>query len=203
MHKKNSFKNNLNKKPSWMKSIITIIFIVVCVFIFLLIIGALLSPNDESEESQNTTKQEKSKDDNENQTEDKNNESDEESEDYKKKHKFMNTPKENFNVLNEENIKDIQRNPKDYVDKPYKISGTVIQVSEGDIYNDYRIALNDDYDNVVLVEIVALTDENRILEDDIVTVYSQYEGLTTYESVSESDITIPKFFSDRDMIKVE
>ncbi|MEB6258306.1 OB-fold protein [Mammaliicoccus sciuri] len=203
MHKKNSFKNNLNKKPSWMKSIITIIFIVVCVFIFLLIIGALLSPNEESEESQNTTKQEKSKDDNENQTEDKNNESDEESEEYKKKHKFMNTPKENFNVLNEENIKDIQRNPKVYVDKPYKISGTVIQVSEGDIYNDYRIALNDDYDNVVLVEIVALTDENRILEDDIVTVYSQYEGLTTYESVSGSDITIPKFFSDRDMIKVE
>lgn len=203
MNKKNNFNNSINKKPSWMKSIITIILIIVSVFIFLLIIGALLSPNDENEDSQNTTKQEKFKDDNEKQAEDKNNESDEESEKYKKKHKFMNTPKENFNILNEESIKEIQRNPKDYVDKPYKIGGTVIQVSEGDIYNDYRIALNDDYDNVVLVEIVALTDENRILEDDTVTVYSQYEGLTTYESVSGSDITIPKFFSDRDMIEVE
>lgn len=199
MNQKDNFNNSLNKKPSWMKRIITIILIVVFVFIFLLIVGALLSPDDENKETQNTSTQEKNKDDKKI-----SDESDEESEKYKQKHKFMTTPKEEFNVLNATNVKDIERNPNDFIDQPYKFEGKVIQTLEDDIYTNYRIAIDDEYSSVVLVEIVDTNDnENRILEDDYVTVYSQFQDLTSYESTSGSEITLPKFFSDKKMIELQ
>lgn len=199
--KKTNFQKGIKKESSWVKTIFKVFLIIVGVFLLLVVVGTLIAPDDvENKEFQNNSKTKK---DNDKQIDEKDNESNEESAEYKAKHKFMKTPKDEFNILNTTNFKEIQRNPDDFINEPYTFGGTVIQVSEGDIYNNYRIAIDDDYDNIVLVEIVALTNDNRILEDDNVTIYSQYEGLTTYESVSGSDITVPKFFSDKDMIEIK
>ena len=48
--------------------------------------------------------------------------------------------------------------------------------------------LSEYFDDVILV----LYDGPRFLEDDIVNIWGEVEGLATYEAVFGQDITIPK-----------
>lgn len=60
----------------------------------------------------------------------------------------------------------------------------------------FRVAVDDNYDNVAYVDYYqVLPEADRFLEDDIVTVYAGVNGLISYESVGAGVITIPGFIS--------
>lgn len=206
MKNKNNFQKLPNNgMPKWVKNTLIIISIVFFVIILMGILVAITSTSEDSDNKvESNSNNDKSEDSKIEEIDNDDDETEEESEEYKAKHKFMNTPKDEFNILNATNVKDVERNPNDFIGKPYKFEGKVIQVLEEDIYNNYRIAIDDEYSSVVLVEIVDLSNnDNRILEDDYVTVYSQFEDLTSYETVSGSEVTLPKFFSDKEMIDIQ
>ncbi|MFT8911363.1 hypothetical protein [Leuconostoc pseudomesenteroides] len=86
----------------------------------------------------------------------------------------------------------IARTPDDYKGKKIEFTGKVLQVMEENDYTEIRLAVDGDYDNVILVDIDSdIMNGSRILEDDLVTVSGVSDGTTTYESTSGANITIP------------
>lgn len=86
----------------------------------------------------------------------------------------------------------IARTPDDYLLEKVKFSGKVIQVMEGDdTTNQLRVAINDNYDTVMLVEYEKDILDSRILEDDYINMYGYSMGVITYESTLGGNITIP------------
>ncbi|MEQ9764589.1 hypothetical protein [Streptococcus jiangjianxini] len=79
-----------------------------------------------------------------------------------------------------------------------QITGKVVQFikgSSGDV--NLRVAVNDNYDNMVLVSIDSDEYKEVIAEDDNVTIYGKNGGLTSYESTLRSEITLPSLFNDK------
>lgn len=72
-----------------------------------------------------------------------------------------------------------------------QVTGTVIQAMKSDEGMNLRLAINDDYDKVVLVTIENSDYKDVIAEDDNVTVYGLNAGLTSYETVMGNEQTIP------------
>lgn len=92
----------------------------------------------------------------------------------------------------------LARTPNDYKGKKVKFRGTIIQVIEGVSSSQYRFAVNDDYDKIMLLTIPnAQINNNRILEDDTITIFGISKGLITYESTMGGDITIPAIGVDK------
>ena len=88
------------------------------------------------------------------------------------------------------NYSDIERTPNDFNGKYAKITGVVIQVSEG-WFGSVTLRVNST-GNVWYVTYVRKDDnESRILEDDSVTVYGKCTGVETYSSVLGNSVTIP------------
>lgn len=86
----------------------------------------------------------------------------------------------------------LARTPDDYKNKKVALSGEVIQVIEDDGVTEMRLAVNGDYDNVVLADITdSKRGDSHILENDNVTIYGYSAGTTSYESTMGSDITVP------------
>jgi hypothetical protein len=85
----------------------------------------------------------------------------------------------------------LARTPDDYLAEKVKFRGTVIQVMEGDGVTQIRLAVNDDYDNILLGEFDATVVDSRILEDDTITIRGLSTGLITYESTMGGSISIP------------
>lgn len=92
---------------------------------------------------------------------------------------------------------DVARNPEKHKGKPGKFRGKVIQVMEGSASNQIRLAVDGDYNNIVLVEYPNILLESRILEDDYITAYGTNSGTITYESTMGGDITIPYLLTTR------
>lgn len=86
----------------------------------------------------------------------------------------------------------IARTPDDYYFEKVKFSGKVVQVMEGeDTVNQLRVAINDNYDTVMLVEYEKDILDSRVLEDDYINIYGFSMGVITYESTMGGNITIP------------
>ena len=85
----------------------------------------------------------------------------------------------------------LARNPEDYEGKLVKFTGRVVQVLEGDLKNQIRLAVNNNSDNIVLGEYVKSIVPSRVLEDDNITIYGESLGLISYESAMGVTITIP------------
>lgn len=86
----------------------------------------------------------------------------------------------------------IARTPDDYYFEKVKFSGKVVQVMEGeDTVNQLRVAINDNYDTVMLVEYEKDILDSRVLEDDYINFYGFSMGVITYESTMGGNITIP------------
>ena len=68
---------------------------------------------------------------------------------------------------------------------------------EGDSEINLRVAVNDDYDKVVLVYYPKTLLSKRVLEDDQITLYGTSRGLYTYESTMGGEITIPLIEIDK------
>lgn len=87
--------------------------------------------------------------------------------------------------------KTVARDPDSYIAKFMKFDGTVVQVLESDDTTILRIAQDDDYDQMWLVNYVRPKGALRILEDDTVTVYGVCTGLITYTTTLGSSISVP------------
>lgn len=85
----------------------------------------------------------------------------------------------------------LARTPDDYLFKKVKFSGKVLQVMEDSDTVQIRLAVNGNYDNVILCEYTSSTVSSRVLEDDYITVYGLSSGLITYTSTLGGNITIP------------
>lgn len=95
----------------------------------------------------------------------------------------------------------LARNPDSYREQMFKFTGEVIQVIEGDGSADLRLnvtAVTNEYSDWVYYEdtiyVTVRVEEgaDKILEEDIITVYGICSGSYTYESILGSQVTLPR-----------
>lgn len=86
---------------------------------------------------------------------------------------------------------DLMRYSDDNYGELVELSGTVLQTMQGDGEIQHRVALNDDYDTVVLIGYESGTSSTKILEDDYITFTGTALGTTTYETVMGAEVEIP------------
>ena len=91
----------------------------------------------------------------------------------------------------------LARTPDDYKGEKVKFKGKVIQVVEGDGDVTLRVAINSDYDKIILVYYESNIVSSRVLEDDIITLYGKSGGLYTYDSTMGGKITIPLVYVEK------
>lgn len=91
----------------------------------------------------------------------------------------------------------LARTPDDYEGEKVKFNGKVLQVMEDEGTVQLRVAVNDDYDQVIFVEYDPDIIDSRVLEDDQITLMGISMGLFTYESTMGGDITIPAIVVDK------
>ena len=87
--------------------------------------------------------------------------------------------------------KDMARNPDNYKGENITLKGEVIQVLESGKKIEMRVNMNNDYDQTFYVLYTLKSNEGRILENDIVKIYGNFEGLMSYKSVLGAEITLP------------
>jgi cell division protein FtsB len=85
----------------------------------------------------------------------------------------------------------LARTPDEYVGKKVKFTGKVVQVTRGDTSTDIRLAVDSDYDQIILAEFSNDLTSSRVLEDDVITIYGMSMGDYTYTSVMGASITVP------------
>lgn len=91
----------------------------------------------------------------------------------------------------------LARTPDEYEGEKVKFSGKVLQVSEGLFSDVIRLAVNGSYDNVLWLTVPSGTTEERILEDDYITIYGVSEGIHTYTTVMGASVSIPSVSVDK------
>lgn len=78
-----------------------------------------------------------------------------------------------------------------------QFEGKIVQVINGDYgYTQYRIAINGNYDTIMLVEVASYELQETLLEDDYVYFKGKSMGTISYKSVMGATITIPAFDVD-------
>lgn len=86
---------------------------------------------------------------------------------------------------------DLSRKPDDYEGENVCFKGTVVQLIEGDVVNDLRVAINDDYDKIMYVVYDPSIMDSRVLENDTIVFYGIYHGIYTYESTLGASVSVP------------
>ncbi len=93
----------------------------------------------------------------------------------------------------------LARTPDDYKDEKVKFQGKVLQILE-DADHDYihmRLAVNGSYDDVLYCEYKKNIVSQRVLEDDVITIYGVSYGLYSYDTAIGSKVTIPAVLIDK------
>ncbi len=86
--------------------------------------------------------------------------------------------------------KEVERNPDTFKGKRIKVTGKVIQVSEG--WGDaVTLRVEEEKGNVWYVSYTHKEGESRILENDVITCFGECKGVKSYTSVLGGRITIP------------
>lgn len=89
----------------------------------------------------------------------------------------------------------LSRTPDQYKGEYVKFTGKVVQVcseaSSALYYSTYRVATSGSYNNVVYIYVDNYGSGTRILEDDWITFYGEYDGLYSYTTVMGASVTIP------------
>ena len=91
----------------------------------------------------------------------------------------------------------LMRTPDDYFGEIVQLSGTVLQTINGDGVVQQRVALYDDYDQIVLIEYSKDLPEVRLLDDDYITFTGVSFGTIEYETVLGATLEIPSILVDR------
>ena len=74
-----------------------------------------------------------------------------------------------------------------------QFEGKIIQVMNGDGFTQYRVTINGDYDQVMLIEVKNGVSKETLLEDDYVYFKGESLGTITYTTVMGAEMTIPAF----------
>ena len=77
------------------------------------------------------------------------------------------------------------------VDTKVRVYGKVLQAMENGKAYTLRVAINDDYDKIILVSITSEYNNRVIAEDDHITLYGLVKGRQSYETVFKSTKTLP------------
>lgn len=85
----------------------------------------------------------------------------------------------------------LARTPDTFKNQKIKFSGTIVQVIEEQNQHGYRIAIDDNYEQIALVSYQGELDQGRILENDMVEFWGIYQGVTTYQSTFNAKVTVP------------
>ena len=91
----------------------------------------------------------------------------------------------------------LMRTPDDYFGQVVQLSGTVLQTINGDGVVQQRVALYDDYDQIVLIEYSKDLPEVRLLDDDYITFTGVSFGTIEYETVLGATLEIPSILVER------
>lgn len=92
----------------------------------------------------------------------------------------------------------LARTPDKYIGEKVKFSGTVLQVLEDDDIVEIRLAVNDNYDTVIIADFSKdLIKNNRILEDDHITILGNSIGVIDYKTVLGNKLTVPAVTVDK------
>ena len=91
----------------------------------------------------------------------------------------------------------LMRTPDDYLGQVVQLSGTVLQTINGDGVVQQRVALYDDYDQIILIEYSEDLPEVRLLDDDYITFTGVSLGTIEYETVLGATLEIPSILVDR------
>lgn len=96
----------------------------------------------------------------------------------------------------------LSRNPDKYKGNNYEFTGQVVQVSEswGDTVNlrinvtkvTYQYIDDEYWEDTIYATVEIPEGEDRILEDDIITIWGTCDGLYSYTSVLGSSVSLPK-----------
>ena len=105
------------------------------------------------------------------------------------------TKQEYMNSCKEVVYKEVERRPNSFKGENVKFYGKVVQVSEG-LLNSVTLRVATSIDGYIDEDIWYVTyktsdDEDRLLEDDYVTVYGECDGVTSYTTVLGAQVTIP------------
>lgn len=90
----------------------------------------------------------------------------------------------------------LSRTPKDYIGRKLKFIGKIVQVSESEDEVILRVAINSDYNSIIIAKYHPEDLPIRVLEDDIIIMYGISKGLFSYTSVANKQITIPSMDGD-------
>lgn len=113
------------------------------------------------------------------------------------------TVKENVDeeIIEEEKVvenltyEDLARRPEENEGKIVEFYGEIVQVSEGDLINTYRFAIDGDYDKIIILRLYNTQFKDRILEGDYLTITGISEGNVTYTTVLGASMTVPSVFA--------
>ena len=99
-------------------------------------------------------------------------------------------------------FKDLSRNPNKHKGEKLKYTGKVIQGQEDEHWLDDKTTVDlrinvtkDEYglwDDTIYATVELPKNADRILEDDIITIWGECDGKYSYTSVLGSDVTLPK-----------
>ena len=91
----------------------------------------------------------------------------------------------------------LARTPDEYRGEKCKFKGKVVQIMEGSGVYNIRLAVGGNYDNIIFIIASTSVTEQRILEDDYITVYGTSTGIYTYETVMGNELSIPSMSVDK------
>ncbi|MFB8488730.1 hypothetical protein [Enterococcus durans] len=91
----------------------------------------------------------------------------------------------------------LTRTPDEHIGNKVTLSGEIVQVIEGDDASQYRMAVDQDYDKMVLIEVPTDQLSSRILENDLITIYGVSQGTIDYESTIGGTNTVPAITVDK------
>ncbi len=88
----------------------------------------------------------------------------------------------------------LARNPNDYINNPVKFTGTITQIVHVNDYgySGFRMYVDNDIEQNLLVIYETDIIDYNLLENDSVTIYAGFMGLYSYESTLGSTITVPE-----------
>lgn len=98
-------------------------------------------------------------------------------------------------------FEDIARNPESVKGEYAKLTGEVIQVLESGESVTLRVNITKGnygyYSDTIYVAYTRKSDEeDRILEDDVITIYGKLAGIETYTSVLGQRVSLPKIYAE-------
>lgn len=74
-----------------------------------------------------------------------------------------------------------------------QFEGKILQVMNGTGFKQYRVAINGDYNQVMLIQVNNGVSTETLLEDDYVYFKGQSLGTVTYKTVLGAEMTVPAF----------